>query len=339
MIYVLIGYMWLFIHRPWEVWPWMAAYRPERVYMIFAIICWLMSGPTLPKWNRLHTYHAVLVLVMILSWLTSPYQAASRVTLENYLKLVVFYVLVVTTVRDKRGLQIILIAFVCVMALFMAHSAREWFCGRMIFRQGFHRLRGVGCTFSDQNYFSGLIVMSLPFAWVLWREWSSRLKRGAVLGYFGLSVWCIIRTGSRMGFCGLAAAGFLAALASPKRWRILAVFPLLLAGAWTLIPEPQQQRYLTIVGVQSETSPAKTDYRAWGFWWGVELCAERPLLGHGPGTTRLARGERGQPHNTYGHCSAPRRTSSRRGAPYAGTARRPTRSRGTPWRPLRLPCC
>jgi hypothetical protein len=300
MVWILIGYMWLFIHRPFEIWPWMAAYRPERVYMIFAIVCWLASRPKLPKWNRLHAYFALFVAVVIMSWLMSPYQTMIERKVENYLKLVVFYFLLVTTVRDERDLRKIVVGFVCVMALFMAHSTREWICGREFYAQGFERLRGVGSSFADQNYFAGLIAMSLPFTWVLWRQWSGRLTRGAVLGYFGLSVWCIIRAGSRMGFCGLVAACFLAALASPKRWRILAISPLLLAGGWMLIPEAQQSRYLTIVGEKVEGSHARVDYRAWGFWWGVELCAERPLFGHGPGATQLARGERGQPHNTYG---------------------------------------
>ena len=26
MIYLLIGYMWLFVHRPFEVWPWLGAW-------------------------------------------------------------------------------------------------------------------------------------------------------------------------------------------------------------------------------------------------------------------------------------------------------------------------
>ena len=32
MTSLVAGYMWLFIHRPFEVWPWISAYHVERVY-------------------------------------------------------------------------------------------------------------------------------------------------------------------------------------------------------------------------------------------------------------------------------------------------------------------
>ena len=301
MIYLLIGYMWLFIHRPFEVWPGLLAIRIERTYMIFVIICWLASGPKLPKWNRLHAYFSFFVLVVIASWLVSPYRAICQGGVQNYLKLVVFYVLLVTSVRDKRHLRMIVIGLVCIMALFMAHSMREWFCGRMFYKQGISRLQGVGVTFSDQNDFAGLIVMSLPFAWVLWREWTSGWKRLAVVGHFGLAAWCIVRTGSRMGFCGLLLAGFIAAMASPRRWRMLALAPLLLAGAWMLVPEAQQNRYLTLIDPSYDTRAGDPSrYRYGGFETGLQLCAERPLLGFGPGTTGVALGTGRAPHNTYG---------------------------------------
>ena len=44
MIWLLIGCMWLFIHRPYEVWPWLAEYHIERVYVIFMICVWLWIG-------------------------------------------------------------------------------------------------------------------------------------------------------------------------------------------------------------------------------------------------------------------------------------------------------
>lgn len=69
-----------------------------------------------------------------------------------------------------------------------------------------------------------------------------------------------------------------------------------------LIPESQQSRYLTLVGVRTPQTRAsdESDYRYWGFQWGLDLCAQRPLFGHGPGTTRLAHPSGRPGHNTYG---------------------------------------
>ena len=41
MIWLLGGYMWLFIHRPFKVWPWLGELRVERVYMLVTIFYWL----------------------------------------------------------------------------------------------------------------------------------------------------------------------------------------------------------------------------------------------------------------------------------------------------------
>ena len=73
MIFLLIGYMWLFIHRPFEIWPVLATFRIERVYMIITIVCWLASNQKFPSSNRLHLRFLLFILVMIVSWLLSPH--------------------------------------------------------------------------------------------------------------------------------------------------------------------------------------------------------------------------------------------------------------------------
>ena len=40
MIYLLIGYMWLYIHRPFEVWPLVGTIHLERVYVLITLAYW-----------------------------------------------------------------------------------------------------------------------------------------------------------------------------------------------------------------------------------------------------------------------------------------------------------
>ena len=47
-----------------------------------------------------------------------------------------FAVMVATTVRDTRGLQLLVVAFLGVLALYMLHSLREYVGGRHVFRMG-----------------------------------------------------------------------------------------------------------------------------------------------------------------------------------------------------------
>jgi len=303
MIWVLIGYMWLFLHRPWEIWPALTTIRLERTYMILAIVCWLLSRLSLPSRNRLHPWFLLFVVVTLVSWLVSPYQAAGDGTVDKCLKYGVFYVLLVTSVRNEREVRIMVAGYLAVMTLLMAHSLREYFLGRTVFRQGFGRLIPVGRNF-DFNDLAGLIVCALPLAWPLWRHWSALWRRGLLLAYLGLSCYCIVLTGSRMGFAGLLLAGALACVASQKRWLLIAVVPLLAAGAWAVLPEKQKDRYRTVFDpdyVATYATPIGT-YRYASFEKGLELLKERPLVGFGPMAVRAMQGH--MPHNLYGQVLA-----------------------------------
>ena len=44
MIYLLGGYLWLYVHRPFEVWPALGALQIERVYMIFMLVYWAAAA-------------------------------------------------------------------------------------------------------------------------------------------------------------------------------------------------------------------------------------------------------------------------------------------------------
>ena len=42
MRWLLVGYMFLFIDRPFEVWPWLGDLHVERAYMLFIMAVWLV---------------------------------------------------------------------------------------------------------------------------------------------------------------------------------------------------------------------------------------------------------------------------------------------------------
>ena len=49
MIYWLGGYMWLFVNRPFEVWPVLGVVQLERAYMLVMIVVWFAT-PTACRW-------------------------------------------------------------------------------------------------------------------------------------------------------------------------------------------------------------------------------------------------------------------------------------------------
>jgi hypothetical protein len=300
MIWLMIGYMWMEIHRPFEIWTLLARYHVERVYVILTIVYWLRSGPALPR-NRLHWRFASFVLVMLLSWLTSPCGSAGDGTVEYYLKYVVFYVLLVTSVRNERDLRTIIAGYLAVMALLMVHSLREFYCGNALWEQGLLRLVPVGHSY-DFNDFAGLIVCSLPFAWVLWRQASGWRQRAPVCGYFALAAYCTVLTGSRMGFAGMVLASLLGCLASPRRWRLLALYPVALVAAWAILPEGAKDRYTTLIDPEHVSAGGTTaeNFRYRGFEEGLKMFEQRPLAGFGPNSYGVIGHHGAMAHNLYG---------------------------------------
>src|SRR6516225_9993588 len=97
MIWILGGYMWLFIHRPFEYWEFLGTLQIERVYAILMVAFWAVSPGKVWISNRLHVALIGFFCVLTASWVASPYMLLLADTFETYCKIVVFYLLVVTT--------------------------------------------------------------------------------------------------------------------------------------------------------------------------------------------------------------------------------------------------
>ena len=104
MIWLLGGYMWLFVHRPFEVWPALGEVQLERGYVLLMLVAWLVSPGKGFLSNRIHLALALFTLTITAGWMLSPYadMPGCADVVENYFKVIVFYVLLITTVRDER---------------------------------------------------------------------------------------------------------------------------------------------------------------------------------------------------------------------------------------------
>ena len=71
MLWILIGYMYLFIHRPFEIWPALGDMHVERIYALGAIFATAFYGGK--KWlpNRQHLAFFGFATVVLVCWLGS----------------------------------------------------------------------------------------------------------------------------------------------------------------------------------------------------------------------------------------------------------------------------
>jgi O-antigen ligase len=301
MQFLLIGHMFLFLYRPAEVWPALRTIHIDRVYACVTICCWAFYPGRRWLSNPLNKAFALFFVVLLFSWACSEYGETGGEVVERYFKTMVFYVLLITVVRDERGLRVVLIAYLGVIALYAAHSLWEFRGGQHEYRMGTVRMIGINKTFNDPNTFAASLVYSLPIAFAFWSKSPRRLHRNLVVLYTALMLVCILLSGSRRALLGLGCLGMMYAL-TPKRGLIL--IPVLLCAAllgWGLLPEQLQNRFTTIVDPSAgpENARESAEFRTLALVEGVRLWGENPLAGFGPGSFAEASGYGLQAHNLY----------------------------------------
>jgi O-antigen ligase len=301
MQWLLIGYLFLFIHRPFEVWPILGELHIERAYMLltlgyFALVARKRWLPNIQQTAVFAFAGAVLVC-----WVLSPWMDKGQPVVEDWFKILVFYLLLVTTITDERQLRLVVFAFLVVMAVYMLHSLKDFIGGRHVYRMGIARMVGVDTTRGDPNSFGASIVYALPLVSTFWVS-GTRKMRLFLAGYVALSVLCILLTGSRSSLLGLIAWTVFLVLLTRRRFLVLAGVAVLAPLLFMALPESLQNRFETIVdsSVGPENARESGEGRIVGLFVGLELWASNPLTGCGPGAWRPATGSHIESHSLPG---------------------------------------
>jgi hypothetical protein len=303
MRWLLIGYMFLFIDRPFEVWPWLGDLHVERLYMLLTIIAW--SVYPYKRWlsNPQHAAYAGFALAVVTCWVMSPFPDHGQPIVEDWFKIVVFYFLLVTCIHDEEGLRHIAVGFLGVMGLYMLHSFREYLAGRHTYRMGISRMIGVDQTLGDPNSFGASIIFALPIVVAVWKAGlGGRIGRLLLSGYVGLSSLCVLLTGSRSALLGLMLWYAIIIWGTRYRFTAMVAFAAAAPLAFVALPESLQTRFETIINpeVGPKNAQESGEGRLIGLTTGFSLWASNPLNGIGPGAWRPVTGSKVESHNLYG---------------------------------------
>ncbi len=304
MTYLLGGYMWLFVHRPFEIWPILGAARIERVYMLLMLVVWLLS-PKYITLNRLNAAFGAFVLALVASWTLSPFPDNEKVVLtcENYLKSAVVFLLLITSVRSEKDFRTLVWIYIAAVGLYMTHSLWEYRNGRHVFRMGTARMIGVDLTYSDANTFAATLVYSLPMILPFWFEAFGWRQKRWILGYATLTTLCVLLTGSRTALMGILVflGGYVLGV-SKRRLRLLVLAAVAAPLIWNFLPEDRRTRFMTIIdpSLGPANAQASAEGRRRGWEKGVELWNAYPVLGVGPGAHAVATNHYNQSHHLYG---------------------------------------
>lgn len=302
MLYLLIGYMWLFIHRPFEVWPWLGDLRIERIYMIVTITYWALFAVKTWTPNRINWGIGLFALSMILSTAFSPYTDFSSTHVQDWFKVAVFYVLVMSSIQKERDLRILIVAFVLIMGLYELHSFVEYLNGHHEYRMGTKRMVGVDTTLGGPNFFGVIINYGIPMLLPVVLMVKKRWQYLVLFALFLLACICIALTSSRTAFVMLCFQLGVLGLLSRHRWKLIFALIILLPIAWHVLPEDRQNRYLTLIDPSRGPANAQDSARGRlsGFLNGIKLWKTSPLFGVGPACHGIAIGHGFRSHNLYG---------------------------------------
>jgi hypothetical protein len=302
VILLILGYVYLMIHRPMEIWPALEPFRVELLYFCVLCAAWLVANKRLTiDLNVLAI--AAMGAVSYLSWMLSPWSVYGEIPVKNYTLVFVFALILATTLRDERSVHQIVVAFLVVLALYMVHSIWEYRNGRHVYRMGISRLIGVDLSLGDPNTFGASVVYSLPFVRYLWLVWDAGWRRKALVGYVILAVGCIGLTGSRSSLLGLFAWSALTVVISGrKKLSGLAIAGLVAMVGFAMLPDELKNRFHTIIdpSVGPANAQESGQGRVRGFFIGLDLWQRFPVSGVGPGAWRPASGTKIESHSLYG---------------------------------------
>lgn len=280
-------YIFLVIERPWESIDFLREVPIERIYAIIMIVIAIISGEfkivrsPLNKW-----VYGMLALHFILA----PFAYSVDYALDQgveYAKMIALYLLMLSVADDEESLKFLIKAFIYSMLFYMLHSLWEYYNGRHVYRMGISRMIGVDATHNDPNAFGASVVLSLPFVYALLKTEIVPYLRKVYLGYFGLSLLCIILTGSRSAFIALI---FLLLLwgytqSGGKKVLMLIVVLFSLGAMWTAMPEEKKERMRTLWDEDAGPSNAHSSARGRlaGLKVSWEMFKREPFTGVGAG--------------------------------------------------------
>ena len=309
---VIIGYMFMAIFRPFEVWPELGAIRLELLYALVLIGSFCLVS----KNNGIHSkLNGTLIIFFLLSFLSqfySPYPWISKGHFGEYWKVFLIYVVFLYGIRTRAELEWSLLGYIGVLFVYEFYSLIEYGNGKHMYRMGIIRMVGVDGLYNDPNAFAATIACSFPYV-AMFVKYRTQVfppfyVRLAASTLFVLGCVCIVLTGSRTGMISIVLFFCLEGMVSKYRVRFGIAGIIMLAVGWTYMPADMRQRLESTwnpEAAHTEGANESASSRWDGVVDGYKLMMEKPLLGYGAQTFRVARDHVGKygglgAHNLFG---------------------------------------
>jgi O-antigen ligase len=302
----MVVYVWYFVTTPDARFQLFAEIHFERILVFFVVLA-LFSGRRIPR----QLSQTTVLLLLFYFWSLLSYSLSSYTNtppsvwwIENYWKLMLFYFFLFYSIRSLRDLFTIA-AGVCAISFF--YQLHTWYDfvngGSYVYQQGLKRIIGVwsGGGIGAANNYGMLGLFSLPFGIFWLKVTQSRNVRIGLIFFLGMCFASIVFSGTRAALLGALVLLVLTFWRSIFHLKVMAPLIIVLIVSASLLPEELKHRYFGQIvesDQQIETderfdriAEESAKSRIQGLIDGWALAMQRPFMGHGPGSSALARRE------------------------------------------------
>ncbi|MEW5924483.1 MAG: O-antigen ligase family protein [Candidatus Zixiibacteriota bacterium] len=298
----LLAYLIIFLLRPGEMYPALAAFRVELVTGIFVLVAViirqkLVEGTVSFPRDRITLSLIAFLAVMCISIFSSYEKSLTIDECIGFIKLLIFYYLIVSVIDNKRKFVAFMTVFLFLIAYIAFDAFKSYISGGFITRMGVDRMYGSTSAGGDPNALAATLGATIPL--VIASAFYFRhllVKISLWLLALGMA-YLITITASRSGllaFIGVLFGGFIYAR---HKVILFAAAVLLIAGVWSAMPGQYRQRYMTLSDMEDINQTSSGRIEIWEA--GIKMIAARPILGVGAGAFSTAAGSGNFGYSSY----------------------------------------
>jgi len=279
----LLVYTILFILRPGEIWPVLAALHLERIVGTLTLASLFLAQYHSERHlviDRSRQTHLLLLFVCAVA-MSVPFASWRMLAVDGLmemLRIVGYYIMVAHLVDTRARLRGFIWTF-CLLITFVAVSSLyEYFAGGSFFAQGIDRAVALTSFGNNPNELGTTLASALPI--FLLGAFHRPLRAGRwLLAAIGLAMLAtIVFTGSRASILGLLGGLLWLWWRSRNRLLVGAFGLCLLIVGFTVMPQQYKTRYSTITHSELDGS-SKSRVVTWIA--GLNMLIDRPLFGVG----------------------------------------------------------
>jgi len=293
------------LFRPGETYPALDKIRLELIFGASLAVLVLLKNKyrygsfTIPD-SKINTDFLLFLTAIAASLVFSACKDCTIETLQNMIKLGIFYLLIILVVDTPKRLEIFFWIFLLAVGKSAFDITFGFYHGQAVFNQGLNRATGANSAMDNFNGIAITMNTVIPFVYYFLLHYKQMWRKILFAAILVLFVWTLIVTGSRGGLIGfLSILGIVWWQSRHKMAMALFLIVFMVAG-WTFLGQDSKDRYLSVFAEQLDDS-AENRVKAWQD--GLLLFIKRPATGVGAGAFANARQESFgvylNPHSLY----------------------------------------